>query len=399
VLANPKVLALNKQRGEVHVGNEDGYITTTVTENAQTQSVQMFETGTKLIFRPYIGDDGYIRMEIHPEDSTGGVTLQGQQSLPHKTTTEVTTNVMVKDNHTIVIGGLFRETTTSFRNQVPGLGSLPLVGYAFRQHQDTKQRQEVIILLTPHIIKDQDAYARGSEDAQREFEKLRVGVRKGVMPWGREAMAESCYEAAVAEMAKDHPDQCKALWNLDMATNLNPKYLEAIDLKERITGKEVTSTDNSTIRRFVSNMVLADKASTENPPRVVPITPSTQPMSDAMPTTRPTVAEAPSTQPTVAMGPATQPSTQPAVADDDSATTQPAVADGETATTQPAVADGETPTSQPAVANSESPATQPVAQESAEDQAQAVEAPTSQPANAPSKPTGFTNVDVDDLNK
>src|SRR5690606_23945551 len=73
VLANPKVLALNKQKGEVLVGREDGYLTTTVTESAAVQTVEFLKTGTRLIFRPYIGNDGYIRMEIHPEDSSGGL--------------------------------------------------------------------------------------------------------------------------------------------------------------------------------------------------------------------------------------------------------------------------------------------------------------------------------------
>src|SRR5204862_2562393 len=72
VLANPKVLALNKQQGEVIVGRKDGYLTTTVTESATVQTVDFLDTGTRLIFRPCIGADGYIRMEIHSEDSRGG---------------------------------------------------------------------------------------------------------------------------------------------------------------------------------------------------------------------------------------------------------------------------------------------------------------------------------------
>jgi type II secretory pathway component HofQ len=55
-MANPKVLALNKQRGEVIVGRRDGYLTTTVTETAAVQTVEFLETGTQLIFRPYFGD-------------------------------------------------------------------------------------------------------------------------------------------------------------------------------------------------------------------------------------------------------------------------------------------------------------------------------------------------------
>ncbi|MHC4717050.1 MAG: secretin N-terminal domain-containing protein [Planctomycetota bacterium] len=130
VLANPKILVVNKQHGEVMVGKRDGYITTTFTETTASQSVEFLETGTQLVVRPYIGADGYVRMELHPEDSTGGLTAE---SLPYEHTTECTSNVMVKDGHTIVIGGLFRERTSNVRSQIPGLGSLPVVGPLFRR--------------------------------------------------------------------------------------------------------------------------------------------------------------------------------------------------------------------------------------------------------------------------
>ncbi|MGD0463811.1 MAG: secretin N-terminal domain-containing protein, partial [Tepidisphaeraceae bacterium] len=112
VLANPKVLTLDKQQGEVIVGSEFGYLTTTTTATTSTQAVQFLDTGTILSFRPYVGDDGYIRMEIHPEDSNGGLNAS---NLPVKNTTEITTNLLVKDGNTIVIGGLFRETSSSSR--------------------------------------------------------------------------------------------------------------------------------------------------------------------------------------------------------------------------------------------------------------------------------------------
>src|SRR5690606_34789944 len=164
VLANPKVLALNKQKGEVIVGRKDGYLTTTVTESAAVQTVEFLDTGTRLIFRPFIGDDGYIRMEIHPEDSSGGLS---DANLPFKITTEVTSNVMVKDGQTIVIGGLFREESTTSKGQVPFLGNLPLAGPLFRRQRDRSVREEVIILLTPHIVKNDAAYADISQEAMR----------------------------------------------------------------------------------------------------------------------------------------------------------------------------------------------------------------------------------------
>ena len=256
ILANPKILTLNKQRGEVLVGREDGYKTTTVTESTTVQTVEFLKTGTRLIFRPYIGEDGYIRMEIHPEDSAGGV----KNDLPSKSTTEVTTNVLVKDGHTIVIGGLFRENSQVDRSQVPGLGSIPGLGMLFRNQADTTDREEVIILLTPHIVKDELAYAKASEQELKEIEKLRVGVRRGMMFWGRERLAETSYQWAVDEMKKPTADRKKALWYLDCATNLNPKFLEAIKMKENLTGRELSTVDNSSIRGFVRRQILAERS-------------------------------------------------------------------------------------------------------------------------------------------
>jgi hypothetical protein len=182
---------------------------------------------------------------------------------------------MVKDGHTIVIGGLFRESTDRTRSQVPGLGSLPGIGAAFRRQTDATVREEVIILLTPHIVKDEGAYAAAGEEQLRESERLRVGMRKGLMPWGRERLAESWYERAQSELRKENPDRQKALWYLNSATNLNPKFSEAIELKSRVTGTEAAASDNATIKRFVTDRVMAEKGQqlrypSDTPPATVP---------------------------------------------------------------------------------------------------------------------------------
>jgi type II secretory pathway component GspD/PulD (secretin) len=161
VLANPKILALNKQRGEVLLGRRDGYLTTTVTQTSSTQTIEYIETGTRLIFRPFVGDDEMIRLEIHPEDSEGGINEEG---LPFKETAEITTNVLLRSGQTVFIGGLFREKTEQVERKVPVLGDLPLVRHAFRSVSDLVSREEIIILLTPRII-DPDSYGIDPEPA------------------------------------------------------------------------------------------------------------------------------------------------------------------------------------------------------------------------------------------
>ena len=258
VLANPKVLTLNKQPGIVIVGRKDGYITSTTTSTSTVQTVEFLETGTRLIFRPYIAEDGFIRMELHPEDSTGSVTVNGTFALPSKQTTEVTTNVLVRDGHTIVIGGLFREDNSVTKSQVPLLGDIPFAGQLFKKQTDIGIRQEVIVLITPHIIKDYSMYSEVSEQRLKEVDIQRVGLRRGMMPWSRDRMAEMSYKKARTEMAKTTYNRHRAMWYLDCATNLNPMFLEAYNLKEKLSGEQISESDNSNIRHFLTQAIMED---------------------------------------------------------------------------------------------------------------------------------------------
>ena len=356
VVANPKVLVLNKQKGVVHVGSEIGYRTAITTETATADNVKFLETGTQLVFRPFVGDNGNIRLEISPEDSSGSVNSQG---LPNKFVTQVTSNVMVKDGHTIVIGGLFRESTSRTRSQIPGLGSLPIVGTLFGNHTDSTVREEVIILLTPHLVNDDEAYAELSQEEARNAERIRVGMRKGMMWFGRERLAEGEYKAAVKD--HEHGKDSSALWHLNSALNLNPKFPEALDLKARIQGRETTDVDGSSIHDFVTRAIMRDRAAATRPAGA---------MTDAEPTeklaTPDSSAEAtePSNDPVAeakqpeASTPATQPTQQPAQTPEAAAPTGEATNPGllgstqngrrETAPAQPGTEVANTPPKQPA---------------------------------------------------
>ena len=230
VLANPKLLVVNKQRGEMMIGKRDGYLTTTYTETTATQTIEFLETGTLLIVRPFIGKDRHIRMEIHPEDSIGGV----EDGLPSETTTEITSNVMVRDGHTIVIGGLFREQTKNGRSQVPWVGNIPYLGSLFRTHDDQTSRDEVIILITPHII-NHPVDEAVSEQLKDDIERFRIGRRKGLQWWANERLAQAHLRWAKEHLRAGRRDQ--AMWDLDLALSMNPSIQEAVRLKERLTQK------------------------------------------------------------------------------------------------------------------------------------------------------------------
>lgn len=254
LLANPKVLCLNKQKGQVIVGRRDGYLTTTVTETQAVQTVEFLETGTQLIFRPFIGKNGYVRMELHPEDSIGGLTAA---NLPFETTTELTTNVQCRDGQTILIGGLFREVNSDSRSQVPLLGDLPGIGQAFRSNADNSKSEEVIILLTVHIVKDDDAYAAASEQQMQDFERMRVGLRHGLMWHGRQRLAQTHYRHALQHYADG--DVKKALWNVRLALRNFGQFGPAIKLKEELLDARDWDEDNSLVRDFLWREIQREK--------------------------------------------------------------------------------------------------------------------------------------------
>ena len=245
LLANPKILAVNKQEGSVLIGKKLGYLSqTTQTQTSTTQSVEFLETGTRLVFRPYIGDDGYIRMDIYPKDSSGELRGVGASQIPDETTTELRTNVIVKDGETIVIGGLFRDSVITSRSQVPLLGNLPLVGAAFRGTSDKVQREEVIIMLTPHII--EESSDTNAEDRADDVRRKRDASIKSLLKIDRARMAEDAYARASKHYLEG--DIESAVYNLKMALMLRPTYLEALRLRERI----VAETDPEAFKRIDS---------------------------------------------------------------------------------------------------------------------------------------------------
>ncbi len=248
IVANPKVLTVNEQPGRVIVGRQDGYLTSTVTETATVQDVEFLETGTQILFRPFITKDGLVRMDIHPEDSSGGLT---PDNLPFKDTTEVTTNVLVRDGHTLVIGGLFRDVVTSDSTRIPWFGNLPVVGPLFRGNVDEVTREEVIVLITPHIIGDDADYEKSAR-VRDQVEERRVLAHRGLMPWGRERLAQAHYRWALEHRRQG--DQDKALWDLKLALALQPQFLEANRLRERLEQSAAHEPDHSVIRRLLLEM-------------------------------------------------------------------------------------------------------------------------------------------------
>ncbi len=239
ILSNPKILCLNRQPSRVLVGRRVGYLSSTTTDTATTQTIEFLDTGTQLYFRPFVSKNGNIRMELKPQvseaiirdavDSSGGTV-----AIPDEITQEIVTNVIVGDGQTIVLGGLFREATTSTRRQVPLLGDLPLVGAAFRGHDDEVGRSEIIFMVTPSIVTD-TLMAAAAEKAMSDVERVRAGARQGLLPFSRTKMTAA--DNLKAEMLAREGKYDEAMWHISKSLSLNPNQPEVYRLREQLTGK------------------------------------------------------------------------------------------------------------------------------------------------------------------
>lgn len=250
VIANPKVLALNRQDAQVIVGRRDGYLTSTTTETSTVQTVEFLETGTQIRIKPIINENGTVRLIVHPKDSNGGLTAA---NLPFEETTEAQADILVNDGHTVLIGGLFRERTVGSREQVPIVGNIPLVGLLFQRQSNDTIREEVIILLTVNVLKDTREEQTRSELLLDDVERVRVGSRKGLLGTGRERLAQAYYQEALRRYESGELD--KALLNVRMALHNQPRHLSALKLKEELLGKRMWESTGGRSRAYLHDMI------------------------------------------------------------------------------------------------------------------------------------------------
>ncbi len=240
VLAKPNILVLNRQRADLLVGERLGYLSTTVTDTSETQTIEFLDVGTQLTVRPFISEEGNIRLELRPSVSDGTTRLDGGFIIPDETTQELVTNIIVESGQTVVLGGLFVEDTTVGRSQVPGLGDLPFVGAAFKGQDDDFRRSEVIFMVKTTIMDHVDLALMGESASERVLD-ARIGIRNGLLPWSNDKLVSAHLLDARKHM--DEGNTKKALWSVNLALHLSPTSKDAIGLKEEITGQPIPYAD------------------------------------------------------------------------------------------------------------------------------------------------------------
>lgn len=162
VVSQPRIRTLNNQAALIKVGTEKPFFRKTVFATTGTSSqtttdveVQSITIGTVLALTPQISDDGWITMDISPVitrlvDSVAGPDGATAPEVDIKQTSSL---VRIRDNTTVIIGGLIQNERHKTERKVPILGDIPILGYPFRGVFENKRRTELVIFITPTIVR------------------------------------------------------------------------------------------------------------------------------------------------------------------------------------------------------------------------------------------------------
>ncbi len=229
LIASPQLRVINKQKAELIIGDRISYKTLAFNGTQTVENVNFLDSGTKLVLRPFISPDGQVRLEVHPERSSAVIDTTTQ--LPNQATTEVTTNVMVQDGMTAVIGGLIEEQSVEQFDRVPLLGAIPLVGNAFRNRTERTERTELIVLLTPRIVREPET-AFQDEATKHENLQRREHFRNHLAPVNRRNLARMHREKAQQHF--DRGELEKAKRHIELALRHSKNDQESLRLKAMI---------------------------------------------------------------------------------------------------------------------------------------------------------------------
>ncbi len=147
ILATPKLVTLNNKEADLLIGQT--YPVIYYDARLGGQQVQFVDVGVKLRLTPTIGADGSVTAEMHPEYSAIQTFVGGYPVIANR---KVDSTLRVKDNQTIVLGGLLRDIDSETITKLPGLANIPIIGKVFQNRQRTRERDEVVFLITPHVI-------------------------------------------------------------------------------------------------------------------------------------------------------------------------------------------------------------------------------------------------------
>ncbi len=156
ILATPRLVTLNGKEADLLIG--ETYPIVYNTSVLGGSNVQFVDIGVKLRLTPIIGPDGSVTAELHPEYSElQGFTSSGYPIIANR---KIDSTLRVRSGQTIVLGGLLRDTSSVTIERVPWLSQIPILGKIFEDKQSSHERDEIVFLITPHVIDSNNVPSR-----------------------------------------------------------------------------------------------------------------------------------------------------------------------------------------------------------------------------------------------
>lgn len=190
IISTPQIMTLDNAQAEITVGENVPYLTKSATGDQNYEIFEYRDVGVTLKITPQINQERFVRLNIYQEviKLTQAAELTNFRPTTLKRAAETT--VVVKDAHTVVIGGLTGDDMNQRETTVPCLGDIPLVGHLFRSQSSAGIKTNLYIFLTPHIIdspdRAQEIYQEKSAYMDRAGEgvikRQRPAVEKGKLP-------------------------------------------------------------------------------------------------------------------------------------------------------------------------------------------------------------------------
>jgi general secretion pathway protein D len=196
-LATPHVIAADNREAHILIGEEIPILTSTQQNFSSSNtdrvfsSVQYRDTGKILTILPQINSAGLVNMEITQEVSAVRDNEFGATNSPSFSSRQAETTVVVQDGQSVLIGGIIDDQMRRSRSGVPFLMDIPVLGRFFRTEGEQMVRTELIILITPHVIRDRKEAQSVTEEFEERIRGLKelIGRRQG--PYKKTTAAES----------------------------------------------------------------------------------------------------------------------------------------------------------------------------------------------------------------
>lgn len=156
LLANPRIRTRNREKAKIMIGDRVPVITTTSTSTGfVSDSVQYVDVGLKLEVEPniYLKDDVAIKVSMEVSSIVNQVTSKNGTQAYQIGSRNASTVLRLKDGETQVLAGLINDADRATANKIPGMGDLPVLGRLFSTHRDDKQKTEIVLSITPHLIR------------------------------------------------------------------------------------------------------------------------------------------------------------------------------------------------------------------------------------------------------